>query len=166
MTKDMIRRSNRFPTILDSFFSDSIFDDYEKTFDKFFGTSQVVPYDAIQHKDDKGNVVDTELRYALAGYDKDNIAIEIDDDLLTCTVDKTEEVEDKGEEYLHKGISQRRIQFSYRLNGYDKENIISSFENGVLSIKLPVTEKKAIKKIEVKASLPTKETKQLKSENK
>lgn len=158
MTKEMTRRLERFPTILSSSFFDDFFEDYDKMFDKFLGTSQIVPCDVIQNKDEGGNIIDTELRYALAGYDKDNIAIEIDDNVLTCKVEKTEKSEDTSKKnYLHKGISHRYIEFSYRLDGFDKENITSSFENGILTIKLPISERKAIKKIKVNGSLPSKE---------
>jgi HSP20 family molecular chaperone IbpA len=141
-----------FPTIFGRSAWDDLFGNFFEDFEKCFGRDQVVPCDVIQHKDDKGVLVSTEIQYALAGYDKDNVSIEVDGNILTLVVDKTEKTEDAPEskQYVHKGISRRRIEASYNLNGYDKDNIQASFENGVLSLKIPVAQKSEAKKIEVK----------------
>jgi len=152
MNNGLIIRNNRsFPSI----FSQDVFEELLnmepfKDFERFFGNSQVVPYDFIENKDKNGVVISNEIQYALAGYDKDNISIEIDEDRLNLKIEKIEKTDDSNKNYVHKGISQRRIEASYCINGYDKENISSSFENGILKITLPVTEKKQAKKIEVK----------------
>lgn len=160
-TRAVDRYDDWFPTIMGRSAWEDIVGDFFGDFDKFFGRDQIVPCDVIQHKDDQGNIVSTEIQYALAGYNKDNVAIEVNGDRLYLTVDKTEKTEDipeksekpekpKNKEYLHKGISHRRIEAAYSLNGYDKDNIQASFTNGVLSLNLPVTHKSESKKIEVK----------------
>ena len=95
----LMRRSGSgfFPIIGSSLF-EHFFDDlgsFEDNIDRFFGNDQVVPYDVIQIKDDKGNVTAHEINYALAGYDKDNITIDVDGDWMTIVVDKKEDQEDK-----------------------------------------------------------------------
>lgn len=157
-----IRSNRNIPSIFNSnlfgeLFSNVTSSDPFKDFERIFGTSQIVPYDFIENKDEKGIVTSHEIQYALAGYDKDDISIELDGDTLSVKIEKTEKTDDSNKNYVHRGISQRRIQASYCINGYDKENIGSSFENGVLKISLPLAEKKQIKKIEVRNS------KQLKS---
>lgn len=145
-----------FPTIFGRTAWDDMFSSFFEDFDKCFGRDQVVPCDVIQHKDDEGKLVSTEIQYALAGYNKDNVNVEVNGNVLTVVVDKTEktdnsaDVKDAKREYVHKGISHRRIEASYNLSGYDKENIKASFENGVLSLNIPVSAKGETKKIEVK----------------
>ena len=140
-----------FPTIFGRNAWGDVFGDFFSDFDKFFGKDQVVPCDVIQHKDNKGVLTSTEIQYALAGYNKDNVSIEINGNTLSLVVEKTDKKEDAdGKEYVHKGISHRRIEASYNLNGYDKDNIQASFENGVLSLKIPVLAKSDTKRIEIK----------------
>jgi HSP20 family protein len=150
MTNIVMKRDNRFPTLFNTDMFNEIFADFEGNFDKFFGTSQVVPYDVVQNKDENGLVKSIDIRYALAGYDKDNICIEIEDDMLTLKVDKIEETENASKSYLHKGISRRRIEASYCISGYDKDAISSTFENGVLILNMPVLQKKSVQKIEIR----------------
>lgn len=149
MTVQLTKPNNRIPAIFNSNLFDEFFVDFDTQFDKFFGSNQVVPYDVIQRKDASGNITATEIQYALAGYDKDNIFIEIDDDVMSIKINKDEKVEDKNESYLHKGISRRRIEFSYGLSGYNKEKISSSFRNGILKVILPVSPKKEVKRIDI-----------------
>lgn len=138
------------PTIFGRTAWDDLIGNFFVDFDRFFGRDQVVPCDVIQHKDDQGVMVSTEIRYALAGYSKDNVSVTVDGNKLTVVVDKTEETEDSPDkEYVHKGISHRRIEAAYSLNGYDKDSIQASFENGVLSLNLPVSQKSEAKKIEI-----------------
>lgn len=149
--RDLERYDWGFPTIFGRTAWDDLFGDFFGDFDRFFGKDQIVPCDVVQLKDENGNITATEIQYALAGYTKDNVTIETNGDKLYLTVDKTEKTEDtSNKEYLHKGISHRRIEASYSLSGYDKENIGASFENGILKLTLPVTKKSEAKKIEVK----------------
>lgn len=141
-----------FPTIFGKAAWGDLVESFFEDFDNAFGRDQVVPCDVIQHKDEKGNIASTEIQYALAGYNKEDVTIEVNDNKLYLTIDKTVNVDDVPEkrQYVHKGISHRRIEAAYSLNGYDKDNIQASFENGVLSVKLPVSQKSETKKIEVK----------------
>jgi HSP20 family protein len=139
------------PTIFDRDAWGHIVGDFFGDFDKYFGNGQVVPCDVVQIKDNDGNITATEIQYALAGYEKDNVTIEVNADSLNLTVEKTEKTEDtSNKHYLHKGISHRRIEASYSLSGYDRENIGASFENGILKLTLPVIKKNEAKKIEIK----------------
>lgn len=139
------------PTIFGRSAWDELIEGFMEDFDKCFGNEQVVPCDVIQLKDKKGNITATEIQYALAGYDKNNVTIQIDGDKLSLKIEKTEKTESETEkEYVHQGISHRRIEAAYSLNGYDKDKIEASFENGLLKLKLPVIPKGEVKKIEIK----------------
>jgi HSP20 family protein len=129
-----------FPSIMDSkvwnnmiedFFGDNISN--ERFFDK-----QTVPYDVIQNTDKDGNATSYELVYCLSGYNKDQINVDVEKDLLKISVQKTETTEEDNKNYIHKGIAQRSIEASYNISNIDKNSIDASFENGVLKIELPV----------------------------
>jgi len=128
----------------------TLFENFFDDFDKFFGDGQVVPCDVIQNKNEKGFITSTEIQYALAGYNKSNVSINVDNDQLYLTVEKTEKSETENKSYIHKGISRRKIEAVYNLSGYDKDNISASFEEGILKLNLPVAAKKEGKKIEIK----------------
>jgi len=150
----------RFPSLFSSAIWDGFWSDFESTMgdvDKIWQSStwqsSTVPHDVIQHKDEKGDIVATEIQYALAGFDKDDITIEVDDNELSIKVERSEETkeEDAKKEYLHRGLAKRRMEWSYVLNGrVDRENITSSYENGMLKVKVPLFPQKEVKKIEVK----------------
>lgn len=146
---------DRLPSIFDTITLDRFFKDFDPLF--FGGNGQVVPYDLVEHKDKDGNLTDMELRYALAGYNENDIHIVVDDNRLVCKAEKTQETEKETKSYRHKGISSRRIQFAYTLTGCEKDKITSSFDNGILSINIPVAPKKEVKKIEIKVAQKAKE---------
>ena len=139
-----------FPSICGTDVFESFFADND--FGQLFGNQQIVPYDAIAHKDKQGNVVSLEIQYALAGYDNANVKVEVDGDILKIVADKSEETgeEDESKTYLYKGISHRRIEASYNISGYKKDDIIAAFCNGILKVTLPVEPKVAAKRIAVK----------------
>ena len=73
------------------------------------------------------------IELALAGYDHDDLAVELEDGLLVITGEKT----DDDVEYLHKGISTKKFRRTFRLN----ENVEvknARFTNGLLTIELEV----------------------------
>ena len=145
-------KANWLPTVFGGDEWGQLVNNFFGDFDRYFGKSQVVPCDVLHVRNADGDVVSTEIQYALAGYDKDNINIKIDGDKLSLVVEQTEKEEDSNSTYLHRGISHRRIETSYSLNGYDKDNIGASFEDGILNITLPVRQKGEAKQIEVKSS--------------
>ena len=71
------------------------------------------------------------IELALAGYDHDDLTVELEEGLLVITGEK----EDGEVEYLHKGISTKKFRRTFRLN----ENVEvkdAEFVNGLLSIQL------------------------------
>ena len=138
-----------------SLFRSSIWDDF---FD-WGGFSEALferggtPCDVVEIKDDKGEIVANEFTYALAGYDKGNVKIEVDDNKLTISVDKSEETEEQDENktYVHRGLTRKNMQWSYVLgNKVDGENVTAEMENGVLKVNVPLLPEKEVKQIEVK----------------
>jgi molecular chaperone IbpA len=71
------------------------------------------------------------IELALAGYSKDDLAVELEEGLLIISGGK----EDDDVEYLHKGISTKKFRRTFRLN----ENVEvkdANFVDGLLSIQL------------------------------
>jgi HSP20 family protein len=144
--------TNRFPSLFRSSLFDDIFSGMENIESAFFQKGGT-PCDIVEIKDNNGNVIANEFSYALAGYEKDNVNIEIDDNRLTITVYKSEETkdEDTSRTYLHKGLTRKMQQWSYVLNSQvDSEKVSADMKDGILKVTIPLLTKKEIKKIEVK----------------
>ena len=72
-----------------------------------------------------------EIELALAGYDHDDLSVELKEGVLVIEGEK----EDESVEYLHKGISTKKFRRTFRLN----ENVLvgdAKFVNGLLVISL------------------------------
>ncbi|TIP96679.1 MAG: Hsp20/alpha crystallin family protein, partial [Mesorhizobium sp.] len=96
-----------------------------------------------------------EITAELPGIDERNVEIKLANRTLTIKGEKTEEKEEKDNDYY---LSERRygsFQRSFQLpEGVDADKIDASFAKGVLTVKLPKTAEaqKAEKKITVKAA--------------
>ena len=87
------------------------------------------------------------IELALAGYDHDDLSVELKEGVLVIEGEK----EDDSVEYLHKGISTKKFRRTFRLN----ENVLvgeAKFVNGLLVISLEhkVPEEKKPQTIEIK----------------
>ena len=90
------------------------------------------------------NVTETkdelELTAELPGLSEDNLSIELEDNGLTISGEKTEQVTEGDEERRynvserHYGAFRRTFSLSRAINGDD---IAATFENGVLTVRLP-----------------------------
>lgn len=102
------------------------------------------PMNIVECMETKGNVEKVNgyrLEYALAGFDKNDIQVQIKDNILNIHVQKGEENFQEGtnQHYLRQGISYKEFDVSYKLmDGIDKEKIKVSFNNGILYINLPL----------------------------
>jgi molecular chaperone IbpA len=88
-------------------------------------------YDIIQDED--GNHITLEI--ALAGWEKNDINITVEKDLLTISATKTKMVDDEQPIYLHKGISRKSFNKSFTM-GADVEMGDVTFKNGILKIEM------------------------------
>lgn len=91
-----------------------------------------VPYNQYL-KDNKDFVIE----FALAGYKKDQIIVEVEDNSLIIETTKSP----TDVEYIHHGIKSKDLYFKFSIvNGYDSQNIKPSFKDGILKIVIPKSE--------------------------
>lgn len=89
----------------------------------------------------------------MPGFTKDDINIELDDDKLTLSVEKTEEKDESNEDekYIHKERRSSKMARTMHFENIDSENIEANLNDGLLEIKLPKINKDNSKKtIEIK----------------
>ena len=132
---------------------DNMFDHFERMFDEDFfrapTMSNFPPYNIV--KTGK-NTYDVEL--ALAGFSKDDIEVQYEDNMLSVkSKSKTEKSEDKDEDgnILHRGISKRWFSKSFTVAD-DVEVKGAELKDGLLRISMEriVPEGKAPRTIEIK----------------
>ena len=89
---------------------------------------------------------ETELSVAVAGFGKDEVSIEVANNILTIS-GKKEKVADT--KYLYNGIAKRN--FALRFPMYDNIEVTNaSLDNGILTVSMTVAEDKKPKAIEIK----------------
>lgn len=87
---------------------------------------------------------DYKLEIAVAGFDKDDVKLELKDGVLTISADKKEEKEEKDEDrnYLRKEISSRSfsrvVKFPCKV---DSDKVEAEYTNGVITATLPKDKK-------------------------
>lgn len=73
----------------------------------------------------------------LPGVDKENIRLELKDDILTIGVDQNEQFEEERENYIRKERRVCSMSRSFQLPNVKNEDVSASFKNGILTITLP-----------------------------
>jgi len=95
-----------------------------------------------------------EVEVAAPGFDKKDFNIELDNDILTISSEKTVENETaEGERYTKKEFSYQSFTRSFNLpEDVDAEKITAKYKNGILSVVIPKKEEakpKPVKQIKV-----------------
>ena len=78
------------------------------------------------------------LKADLPGYTKENIHIDLDEDVLTICADMNSDSEEKKDNGFV--VRERRmgtVRRSFNVQGIDRESISAKYENGVLQLTLP-----------------------------
>lgn len=119
---------------------DDVFDDVKN---RYF-TSKTNDHMTTDISEKDGNYI---LNMALAGYNKEDIKISLDDGYLTVTATKSSNKEEKDDEgnIIHQerysGTSSRSFYVSDTVK---EEDVKASFENGELKITVPKIDKKEV----------------------
>ncbi len=145
----IIVRSNYWPFKV----MDSLFDDTWEPLTLFEIPELKLPKLDIK-EEDKEYIVSAEV----PGFNKEDIKVELNDDVLTIASETKEEKEETKEGYIYKERSHRSFSRSFTVPGNLRpEEINAKLENGILTINLPKKEPLPAKKIEIKTPEEPKE---------
>ena len=127
-----------FEAVFPGFFGD---DNLEKSFSHF--STDVIEKD--------GEYL---LQAELPGFNKEDIQIDLKNDVLTISASHTEETkEDENKKYLRRERRTNSYSRSFKVKNIKAEDIEASYNNGILDVKFPKREalpEEEVKKIEVK----------------
>jgi len=124
----------------------------DSIFDQFFGgggdddTSTVwAPRTDLSETDDAFHI-----RLDVPGMTKDDITINLQNDTLTVSGERTSERKEKGEEYVRVERAFGNFHRTFTLpDAVDAENVEATYDEGVLTINVPKTEKSTRRQIEI-----------------
>jgi len=133
---------------LDGLFSPSFLRDLFSDLDSPeapYNVKSIYPYDLMIIKDKEGELEKFQLNFALSGFLKEDISVEIiDSELLIEVENKRTEVD--YDKFVHNGIAHRGMKVKFKIgSSIDKENIAMKYENGLLMIDIPVKPKETYK---------------------
>ena len=131
------------------------FDDFNEMFPSFFDNGDLEKSFSgfktdVMEKD--GNYV---LQAELPGFNKEDIHVDLKDDILTISASHNEEKkeEDKNTRYIRKERHSASYSRSFRVANVTHEDIGATYKNGVLEVTFPKRDalpEKEAKKIEIK----------------
>lgn len=111
-------------------------------FDDFFTSTPVSHMKCdIYEKDNYYNI-----EMDVAGFDKNDIAIDIKDGYLNITSEKKSEKDEKDKNYIRRERSYGKYSRSFYVGDVNEEEIKAKVENGILKISLPKKEQVETKK--------------------
>lgn len=135
------------------FFEDSFDKAFDSAFRDFFGGNELGRHDAFRTDVlDQGDAY--LLQAELPGFQKEDISIDLKNDLLTISASHKEE---NDTEDTNKYIRRERYYSSYsrsfRVNNMEAADIDASYTNGILEVKIPkkdIEARDSVQRIEVK----------------
>ncbi len=137
---------------------DGLQGEMNRLFDGFFGRANAAPASGAAPRRwvPAMDLVETDdslvLRADLPGVDRDDIAIEVKDGVLTVSGERRTGHEDRGEGYHRVERSFGRFSRSLGLpKGVSADSVSASYEDGVLEVKMPKPVEVQPTRIEVKA---------------
>ena len=118
----------------------------------FQDASQYSPLDQTKlshpvdiYTNDKGLIFDV----ACTGIAKEDIEIQLQDNILRINYTKAKEEEDV--DYIHKGIAKRSFNFGWKIDSkFDLSKAVAKFENGLLTIGVPFAKGSELKTLQIK----------------
>jgi len=91
-----------------------------------------------------------QFEVACTGLTKDDVTVDIEDDVLKISYSKPEE-ETFHPGTIHRGLSKRSFDLGYKISAkYDLSKADAKLENGLLEITIPITDKAKPKTLKIK----------------
>jgi len=116
--------------------------DLDRAFDDFFSNAFPSFYNGFGTL--KVDIKETEQEYIveaeIPGVKKDDIKVELNDDMLTIHVQTNEEINEERDRYIRRERRSSSMSRSFYVENVKTENITAKYENGILSLKLPKKE--------------------------
>ena len=116
----------------------TFFDEFERNFwpelfkDNFF-ENRLAGFKADIYDNGDEYVIEAEL----AGFAKEDIDVQINEDRLTISAKKDETVEDKNANYIRKERRSGLLTRSFILDNVKRDEIKAEFKDGILKLNLP-----------------------------
>jgi HSP20 family protein len=108
---------------------------FDRVFHDFFGDSFLPNENVSTDVIDKGD--NYLLQAELPGFQKEDIKVDLDKDILTISASHNEEKKEKKDNYIRQERRYNSYCRSFHIPGIQKDNISASYNNGVLEITLP-----------------------------
>ncbi len=77
------------------------------------------------------------LQAELPGFKKEEINIDLDNDVLRISAGHKEEIKEEKDNYIRQERRYNSYSRSFNVSGITKENISAAYNNGILELKLP-----------------------------
>ena len=91
-----------------------------------------------------------QFEVACTGLTKDDVTVDIEDDVLKISYNKPEE-ETFHPGTIHRGLSKRSFDLGYKISAkYDLSKADAKLENGLLEISIPISDKAKPKTLKIK----------------
>jgi len=133
---------------------DDMFDNMvDYMFNNFFND---MGYNILAYNPMKVDIKEYEDKYLLEaelpGVNKEDINIEIRDDILTISVNRNEEIKEERENYIRRERRYGSLKRSFPVDDVEQDKIDARFENGILYLELPKRKdaRKNVNRIQIK----------------
>lgn len=117
---------------------DSMFTDFFN--EPFMGVVSASSIKADVRETENEFIIDAEI----PGVKKEDIKLDLKDDRLTISVEKTEEKKEEKDNYIRRERRYGSTSRSFSVQNVRQEDVSAKYENGILSIVLPKSEPKKI----------------------
>jgi len=145
---NLVKKENTFPTfknLIENFF-ESEFPTFGTTFSRFIGST--IPSANIKETEEN-----FQIELGIPGIKKEDIKIDLEDDVLTISSEQKEEKTEEKDNYTRREFNYSSFSRSFQLPEIvDTEKISASYKDGILNIVIPKKDsviKKAQKRIEI-----------------
>lgn len=137
----LVKRYNAVPELLNDIFNAQMWADK-----KHENRQQFAPQINIAENEN-----DYWLEIAMPGYEKNEVSVKVDDNILTISAN-IEEKENDQVKYTRKEFAQKSFSKTFNLpqQQIEESKIVASYENGVLYVQLPKREEVKPKKMDIK----------------
>lgn len=140
-----LRKKDNFPTLTDLF--PSLLDDEFSLLDKVYSPIIKNNFKADLHETDK----EYELNIDIPGFDKENISIDFNHDILTVHAKRQEETSEKDDEgqFIKKERSYGSMTRQFYLKNVNEEQAKAKYTDGVLNLTVPKLTNEETKKKQI-----------------